>query len=696
MRHVSFVAGTLVGVWLAVGAASAAAAETTPGPTPASPAPQLPPHAFPPLYTVRIHGVALADDNGTNASPVTAAKVTSMIEELNEIYKIPRIEFVFDPSTDFETIDSTILNQRFGVVGNINSFTDPDLPPPTTSDAYNNARRAHADLHRDKVTIFFAVPLELEYNTAQGKWTLVPAGGGGSSSGLGRWVNWKQNISTSSFAHEIGRYLHTPHPFVGGVSNVTDAANKIKDYVADGHPVADGLLALDGDHPYVLDTPADAAGSIFESVYGVGSKCGPDGTITIPVNFGNGMIHIYTLEPDRGLVMSYFKGCLFEHYFSPDEDVRARESLEMLNRRNLVSIKPSRYPTSLVFKDQESAGSISQVAAARIGRRRLVTATSASSSLKLIVWDVDAAGLITRRGDITVGAVSGPFVVTHGGLAQVLVAYKDAGGGLTVKSYDVSGSGNLTLEDTYEGGGITDVSIIRTDPITFVTPVRLPTGTLRVIAFRIYADGTITRLAHADGGNVTKIESVSYNPASLGDENLIGGVTVFARTDSGNMSVTSWKIDKGDGWAVNQADSDSAGAITDVAAAQMEIDLAASVVRTSTDQQKVIMWSTDYHGAITRKGDYSAGPCTRVAAAAIGTRFLATGCREPGTDGMVMRLFNVSSTGSTVTLRDELAPFGTATELALVPVDNDKVVAVARIAAGSLVLRSFAVEVQVP
>src|SRR5262245_43661144 len=229
-----------------------------------------------PLYTIRIHGVATSDDDGGNASPVTAAKVSSMMGELNQIFASARITVVFDPSTDFETKKSTMLNQRFGVIGNLTAFTDPAAPPQTTNSDYDAARASIADQHRDKVTVIFAVPLKLEYNSSLGHWTLVQDTTGGSSGGLGRWISWKHNVDATSLAHEMGHYFHNPHPFVAGIGDVADAAKAIKAYVNQGNPIDDGLLALDGDRPWVLDTPPDAAGTIFESVYGVGSKCGPN------------------------------------------------------------------------------------------------------------------------------------------------------------------------------------------------------------------------------------------------------------------------------------------------------------------------------------------------------------------------------------------------------------------------------------
>ena len=70
--------------------------------------------------------------------------------------------------------------------------------------------------------------------------------------------------------------------------------------------------------------------------------------------------------------------------------------------------------------------------------------------------------------------------------------------------------------------------------------------------------------------------------------------------------MTSWKLEKD---TVQQAGTGNAGAIGTIAAAQVDFDLAASAVRTSSDELKVIMWHTAYDGAITRLGDANGGSC---------------------------------------------------------------------------------------
>lgn len=648
--------------------------------------------SLPPVFlghSIRLHVIRTADSDGTNRSPTTLQDITDAVPVVNQIYAGTGIRFLFDPATDFETIDSTLLNQTFTLLDpNLENYPNEDDPPPTSNVAHNMVRRQFADAHRDKLTVFLHGASILVYE--EGQWKLVLRGGGKSGDDA-RYVSMFGALDKKNFAHELGHYLHLQHTFVRGATDVPLAAAKIQDYVAAGNPPPKGLDALDGDLRYVNDTPPDAKGEIFEKVFGKGQKCGPEGEIPIPANIPGGP-WIFMLAPDRGLVMSYF-GC-GDPYLSDDQATRSRESLELLNRASLIARKPSASPITLVQKDTAAGGGlIAQVQAARIGRRRLVTATTSSSNaLKLVVWDVSASGVFTRRGEIDVATVAGPFAVTHGGLNQVLAAYRDTAGKLAIRSYAVDSHGELTLQDVEGAGAITDLAMVRVSSILFVTPVRMTSGVMRVVLWRLNANGELDRLADADGGPITMIEAASYLAVDDPGENLEAGVMTFARDGAGNLAVQSWEIDKaGQVWTVRAIDQAVAGATDEFAIAQVDFDLTAAVARTSSNQQKVVIWHTDYFGAITRRDDIVAGSCTRLAGAAIGVELLATACREAGTDALVMRLFQVSPGGQDVTTRATLPALDDVTDVVLVPVDNDKVVSAARTASGGLSLRSFAV-----
>jgi hypothetical protein len=662
---------------------------------------------LPPLYQLRIQAIATADSDGGNASPVSAATISNLLPDLNKIFSSTRIQILFDPATDFVQKNNTLLNQRFQLLAGVDpaDYHDEDVAPPTSRDWHDLARRFEADNYRDKLTIFFASPDELVYSEEQGHWIVQLEGGGGSSSRHSRSVAWRRSPDAASLAHEMGHYLHQQHTMVKGVGSIAEAADKIAAYLDAGHAVADGLLALDPDTAWVLDTPPDAAGSIIATANDpnpnddvAGDKCGPVGSVQIPVTYGNNQHHTFTLEPDRSLVMSYFKGCPFDQHFSSDQRTRILEAATLMNRRNILEYVPAPQtsPTpELAYLDYATAGAISEVKMTRLGVNRVVTVAIEGISLKLIVWDVGTGltdGDITRRGEIVVGELGGgprrSFAITHGGLRQVIVSYRDLGGGLTLKSFEISSAGTPSLQGTETAGEIADVAIARIDPITFVTPVRLATGVLRTIAWRIYANGTIKRLGHGDGGTIDGIEGVTaYTPDGLTGEDIEGAATIFVKT-GGNLAVQTWEV-HGD-WSVVMADSESAGAIVSSAVSSLDFDLAATTVTSTSNVQKVIAWKSSYSGTITRGGSASIGSCLQTTSAPIGTRYLATACRRPADNAQIVRLYEISAGGATVTLKHEQES-GTGTELAMAEVGSNKVFLATRSTSGRLVVKTFEV-----
>ena len=144
-------------------------------------------------------------------------------------------------------------------------------------------------------------------------------------------------------AHETGHYFHLWHTFGPAPESISDAGKIIKNAVEIGYPPGvkyyskkDAHLVFDGDRDSnVIDTNPDPRGSVLAAV-NKGNACGPQGEVKVKVQFSDGTNEEYTLNPDRGNVMSYFKGCLnFKMHFSPQQMARMRRSIEEGNRWHL-------------------------------------------------------------------------------------------------------------------------------------------------------------------------------------------------------------------------------------------------------------------------------------------------------------------------------------------------------------------------
>lgn len=300
-----------------------------------------------PVYKVRIHAVRTANDDQSQAAEITPEQITSFVNQANMVYWKAGIEFVFDPAKDFEHINRTQLNQDCDLTGLGVHLGDPNWDPGTANKlGVHEARTKLALDRRGKLVVFFRYGTKFLWNEDTKRWDILPASGGFSSFESEYVAMPRKYAEKNLLAHEMGHYLHCPHPFAIA-KTVDEAAAAIKDWVENHqHPTQEGLNAFDGDsqahlpnYPYpVSDTPPDAGGEIFVDRYGAGANCGDYQFVPINVTFSNGYKAQYTLQPDRLNIMSYFKGChnLGLHHLSNQQIANARNALKDGNRHHLV------------------------------------------------------------------------------------------------------------------------------------------------------------------------------------------------------------------------------------------------------------------------------------------------------------------------------------------------------------------------
>jgi hypothetical protein len=64
------------------------------------------------LFKLRLYVVALADSDGSSAATVSPSDFVTLVDRVNRTYKGTMIRFVFDPTSDFITMNSTKLNRE--------------------------------------------------------------------------------------------------------------------------------------------------------------------------------------------------------------------------------------------------------------------------------------------------------------------------------------------------------------------------------------------------------------------------------------------------------------------------------------------------------------------------------------------------------------------------------------------------------
>ncbi|MGB3018969.1 MAG: hypothetical protein WBC65_14270 [Ignavibacteria bacterium] len=610
-------------------------------------------------YKLRIQIIAPANDDGSDAANITPSQVSAKLETVNEILAPANIEFIFDETNDFLKIHSTLINREFTPLELPNVGNSKwDHEPTVDSQSHTRARTNIAMQFPGKLTVIFRNRKKLDTDD-NGNWEIVNKGGG-SSSANSHFVNMSTISNGVDLAHEIGHYLQLPHTFVGGVEKVSDAAALIKEYVEDGHDEDEGMTALDGDRNVVLDTPGDCKSAIFESEDL--DPCGEEGEITIPVNFGES-IRLYTLAPDRNLVMSYFKGCseTGDKTISPQQARRIRDGLELRHRHDLISSSPS-FNYSINRGGSATGGEVSEVEVALVRAGRIAAAVrDGNGDLKVIVFDISDAGKkVTRRGSESGGAVSKISVC---GLGQNLIATAviTSSKKLKIIIWRIEANGNvMRLGDASGEGEVNDVacciSRYNLGNNYMATAVRMKDGTMKVNVWETYVNGTLKHRAEASAGKINVPKSGITTPrlsicivgangllTSIRDESHVlksilwefdddkklrrsgsiehdepstgwisGGtvgrsvaVTAFQNKDKG-LRLQAYGILE-EGRFIEMRGSASAGSIGDVSLCRLGTEMVMTGLRVGADKLKLILWN------VTKSGDHIIRLCDKSA-----------------------------------------------------------------------------------
>ena len=638
-------------------------------------------------YKIRLQIIATANDDGSDAANITSNTITGYLPVLNQIMSPAEIEFVFDPVNDFLKINSTLLNRDFTPLEKPNVGTDKwDHEPEVDSDTHSAARTSIAMQFRKKLVVIYRKRKKLDEDD-DGNWYITNKGGGSSSAGS-YFVNMSTSSNAIDLGHEIGHYLHLPHTFTEGVADVDDAAAKIKAYVDDGNSKDDGLNALDGDRAVVLDTPADCKGAIFESE-GL-TVCGPVGEILVPVNFGN-EIKLYTLAPDRNLVMSYFKGCseTGDKTISPQQARRIRDGLEMRNRHDLISIAPS---LNYVIHRGGSAtgGAVSDIKAAHVRAGRFATAViDSDGNLKVIVWDVEDGGKkVRRKGSASAGGVQ-KVSITGIGLNHVATAVITSGKKLKVIIWKIRENGDVErMKDADVNEEVNDVacciSRYNMGANYMATAVRLKNGSLKVHVWKTYADGRVALSDSADAGKVNSAKSGIATPGLniswIGASSLV----TFVRDEDNSLRTVLWYFDEDNKLHKIQSTSAEESSPGVIAGCNVSREVALTAFQDSSKNLRLRAAGTPFDGKfIEHRGVSSAGSISDVAVCGMGTEMAVTGVKISG-DKLKLILWNVTRYGGNIARAADKSANDVFSKLSMCPVNTNQFVTAMRDGSGNI------------
>jgi len=250
---------------------------TQPSTTPTTPTvPSAP--AFPtinpayPLLTVHVQAVQVSNDDGSRAANINTDQVKRWVDKANEVYAQASVRLLFDPSTDFSSVRSSVLNAMAG-----NSDANWDLEVET-------GNKIAAD-HAGKLTVFFihgpgTGPTGGAFSSLNYNFVEMPGFNDTSVCG-------SQNIGI--MAHEVGHYLGLAHTFARTFASSTEAESF---FAANGSTPA----IFDGDG--LSDTPPDPFIGL------PANQCDPGPTITLKdqalqLPYLNIMSYYYSSGVDR-------------------------------------------------------------------------------------------------------------------------------------------------------------------------------------------------------------------------------------------------------------------------------------------------------------------------------------------------------------------------------------------------------------
>lgn len=614
-------------------------------------------------YKIRVQIVATADDAGTNAANISAATVASRLTTINQIFAPATIEFVFDETNDFLKINSTLLNRDFTLLELPNVGGEKwDHEPLRDEASHSQARDRLGKQFPGEMVIIFRQRKKIakekdENNDETGFW-IVASKGGGSAGPSGSYVNMSTSSSAKDLAHEMGHYLQLPHTHVGGGGTIAEAASKIKKYVEDGHPKSEGLDALDGDHSVLLDTPADCRPGIFEDETLEKELDSCSDSILIPVTFNDNSTRIYILDPDRSLVMSYFKGCPGDKTISPQQARRVRDGLELRHRHALISVKPS-LSHKIRRTATETGGAISEIDTALVRAGRLATAVrDGDGKLKIIVWDIEDSGdKITRRGSGTGGTI-GKVAICGLGANLVATAVSTFSSELELIIWRIEENGDVTrLGEATAAGQITDVAacIARYDMAAnyMATAVRQTDGTLRVDAWHTTVKGTISHQASATAGKINLPKSGLNTPrltiSNVGDQSLV----TYIRGEDNDFKTILWKF----GADLTRLDSIAldAPSIGSISGCSVARELTVAAIQDKDKKLKLIAYAFPEDGKfIAQRETVAAGSISDVDICRLGTEMVVTGVRI-GADKLKLIMWQVTKTGDHIIRLDDVA-----------------------------------------
>jgi hypothetical protein len=234
--------------------------------------------------------------------------------------------------------------------------------------------------------------------------------------------------------------------------------------------------------------------------------------------------------------------------------------------------------------------------------------------------------------------------VTELGASRTATVARLPSGSLKITVWDFNDDGReIIRRGSVVGESVTDVA---TDALTgsrLVTAVRTSAGILRLIVWQVSTDGTsLTRLSQTDAGPIKELAVTRVSSSRF---------ATAVRTSNDLLRVTVWDV-SGDGLTVAKLDEALAGAASSISIVALTASRLVASCRTAEGTLKVIVWDIEDDTTLVRRGDATADPITKAAAAKLTGTQVATAMRT-ATGHLKVIQWTVSADGETVTKERE-------------------------------------------
>lgn len=275
-----------------------------------------------------------------------------------------------------------------------------------------------------------------------------------------------------------------------------------------------------------------------------------------------------------------------------------------------------------------------------------------------------------RTGENTGDAGVRMAIASGSGTTGPVLAFQRASGALALRTFDMTGAGDLTPQTQYEAGTVSRIALAHpAGNRDVVTAARNIAGNLELMGWNVTSAGAITKMGDRIDGPISEV-ALARMPNT-------NGVLAAVRDGSGQLLVIAYRTTNSLGFT--REGQDSGGAISEVDVARVTLGRgpsetssftgAVTAVRTDTGALKLIAFDVTGSYAVVRKGAATGAAASKVKITAVnvgGRELLVTAARD-ASGNLSLRSWQIDADGDLHALKSAAADGITDVTLSATP-----------------------------